>query len=475
MRASIDRDAGSFRDPDSWIFNAGDRILRRIPKDLVDLIGRPDVATFLKSEVTAGRLIESVAVSEQDAAKLGLEPAGDGGAYLSHPRLPFVSYPYEWSATMLADAARLTLDLQCGLLPLGVELKDATAFNVLFSQGRPVFVDWGSFRTPFRPDIWYALGQFQRMFLHPLLLKAARGSTPTQCFLSNLDGVPLSTVANELGSRRMWMSPSLWLDIALPYWVESRNRKRTTQSENDPALHRRPLAVRSDFQQSNLRRIRRMVDRLETKFIHAGEWQNYALDCHYDPAADESKRGVVSEFLRLAKPATVIDLGCNAGDYSTLAAKTGARVIAVDGDEGAIARLYARLKISPADINPVVINLGNPTPPMGWCNQERRGFLERGRSDLVMALALIHHLRVSCNWPIDHIVEFLSALTADSIVAEFVPREDPMFRAITRLRDEDFADWTLARWHASLLSKFDLVREIQLPASARTIALWRRR
>ena len=112
---------------------------------------------------------------------------------------------------------------------------------------------------------------------------------------------------------------------------------------------------------------------------------------------------------------------------------------------------------------------------MGWCNQERRGFLERGRSDLVMALALIHHLRVSCNWPIDHIVEFLSALAADWIAAEFVPREDPMFRAITRLRDEDFADWTLALWHASLLKKFDLVREIQLPASARTIALWRRR
>ena len=208
MRASIERDPGSFRDPDSWIFNAGDRILRRIPKDLVNLIGRPDVAKFLKAEVAAGRLIEGLALRNQDA----------------------------------------------------------TAFNILFSQGRPVFVDWGSFRTPFRPDIWYALGQFQRMFSHPLLLKAARGSTPAQCFLAHLDGVPLSTVANELGSRRMWMSPSLWLDIALPCWVESRNRRRPTQSENDPALHRRPLAVRSDFQQSNLRRIRRMIDRLETKF-----------------------------------------------------------------------------------------------------------------------------------------------------------------------------------------------------------------
>jgi SAM-dependent methyltransferase len=238
---------------------------------------------------------------------------------------------------------------------------------------------------------------------------------------------------------------------------------------------RPPAAVGTSFQIGNLRRIRRLVDRLESRFVHDGEWEAYAVDCHYDPAADGAKREAVRELLRLAQPASVLDLGCNSGNYSYLAAETGARVVAADGDEGAIARLYARLKAKPADINPVVINLGNPSPALGWGNVERSDFLGRGRSACVLALALIHHLRVAGNWPISHIVKFLSRLAVGHLLAEFVPREDPMFRSITRLRDEDYADWTVGAWHAELNREFELVREVALPASARTLSLWRRR
>ena len=471
----IERDPGSFRDPDSWILIDGDRILRRIPADLVGLLARPEVSTFLDAEISRGRLVPGTALPGQALATLGLGPVSGMESYLEHPRLPFVGYPHEWSATMLAEAARLTLDLQCGLLPLGVELKDATAFNVLFQQGAPVFVDWGSFRTAPRQDVWYALGQFQRMFLHPLLLRAVRGWTPSQCFLTHLDGIPLTTVTKELGRSRILASPTLWLDVLLPSWFEARSRGRAPEGPDRPAPRRPATPTGPGFQISNLRRIRRLVDRLERRFVHDGEWEDYAVSCHYDPAADAAKRAVVLEFLGMASAASVTDLGCNSGNYSYLAASTGAKVIAADGDEGAIARLHARLKREPADINPVVLNLANPSPALGWCNRERTSFLQRGRSVCVMALALIHHLRVSCNWPIDHIVDFLDALSDGWILAEFVPREDPMFKTITRMRDEDYSDWTIEAWDVSLSRRFVRVKEAKLPASPRTLALWRRR
>jgi hypothetical protein len=372
---------------------------------------------------------------------------------------------------MLADAARLTLDLQCGLLPLGVELKDATAFNILFNKGQPVFVDWGSFRKPFRSDGWYALGQFHRMFLYPVLLRAIRGWTPAQSFSGRLDGVPLATVLKEVGPWLGLLSPSLWLDVVLPSWLEAYYQKKP----NRGLKPREGIQLSPDIQIANLKRIRRLVDRLETRFRYDSVWRDYAVDCHYNPSAEVAKQRFVLEFLTQAAPRSVIDLGCNSGIYSKIASEIGAKVIAADGDEGAIARLYDQLRRSPADIHPVVVNLANPSPSVGWCNLECSAFLERGVADCALALALVHHLRVSSNWPIDHIVDFLSTLGRQHLIAEFVPREDPMFQAITWLRDEDCADWTLEAWRNSLQRSYMLVQEVKLPSSPRTLGLWRRR
>jgi hypothetical protein len=471
--ANVDsrRHSASFRDPDSWILQwGGNRILRRVPGGLLELLGQADVAAFLNREITGGRLVAGTPLSESDRESAGLE-SSDGGGFLVHPRLPFVTYPYEWSATMLADAARLTLDLQCGLLPLGVELKDATAFNILFNKGQPVFVDWGSFRKPFRSDGWYALGQFHRMFLYPVLLRAIRGWTPAQSFSGRLDGVPLATVVKELGPWLGLLSPSLWLDVVLPSWLEAYYHKKP----NRGLKLRAGTQLSPDIQISNLKRIRRLVDRLEARFLHDSVWRDYAVDCHYDPVAEAAKQKSVQEFLTQAAPRSVIDLGCNSGNYSKIASEIGAKVIAADGDEGAIARLYAQLRRAPADIHPVVVNLANPSPSAGWCNRECSAFLERGVADCALALALVHHLRVSSNWPIDQIVDFLGMLGGQHLIAEFVPRDDPMFQAITRLRDEDYADWTLEAWKTSLQRSFMLVREVKLPSSPRTLGLWRRR
>jgi hypothetical protein len=469
MISQSKRDLGSFRDPESWIFNSGDQIIRRIPDSLAELLARPEVASYLQCEISAGRLVAALRIPEAAAFDLGVDVSARG-QFLTHPRLPFVSYPYEWSGSMLADAARLTIDLQCGLLPLGLELKDATAFNVLFSRGAPIFVDWGSFRNQFRLDSWYALGQFHRMFLYPILLRATCGWTPAQSFSLNLDGVGLNTVIKEFSKIRLATSPTLWLDVLLPWLFEkyhNRNNKRI-------GLVKSTSKVDPNFLIANLRRLSRLIGRIEYRFSTSSNWSDYAIDCHYESSAEFAKEKVVEKLLRHAAPASVVDLGCNSGKYSRIAAGTGARVIAADGDEVAISRLHLSLRNRPADICPVVINFSNPSPALGWCNLERKAFIQRGSSDCAMALALVHHLRVACNWPISHIVEFLSQLGRKHIIVEFVPREDPMFQRITCLRDESYEDWNLDAWHLALSARFNLLTELKLPASSRTVGLWAR-
>jgi hypothetical protein len=470
MISQSKRDLGSFRDPESWIFNSGDQIIRRIPDSLAELLARPEVVSYLQCEISAGRLVAASRIPEAAAIDLGVDVSARG-QYLTHPRLAFVSYPYEWSASMLADAARLTLDLQCGLVPLGLELKDATAFNVLFSKGAPLFVDWGSFRNQFRLDSWYALGQFHRMFLYPILLRATRGWTPAQYFSVNLDGVGLDTVIRESNKIRLATSPTLWLDVLLPWLFEkyhNRNSKRISQIKSDAKID-------PSFHVANLRRLSRLISRLERRFSDSSTWGDYSINCHYESSAELVKENTVERFLQQAAPATVVDLGCNSGKYSRIAASIGARVIAADGDEGAISRLHSSLRDSPADICPVVIDFSNPSPALGWCNLERKAFIQRGSSDCAVALALVHHLRVACNWPISHIVEFLSQFGRKHIIVEFVPRDDPMFQKITRLRDESYEDWNLDAWHSALGARFNLLAEVKLPSSSRTVALWSRK
>jgi hypothetical protein len=470
MTNPSNRDPGSFRDPESWIFNSGDQIIRRIPQSLNKILERSDVISFLRAEVSKGRLVSSSNLSNLEAVAHGVEVSA-GDHYLSHPRLPFVSYPYEWSANMLVDAAQLTIELQCGLLSLGLELKDAAAFNVLFRNGGAVFVDWGSIRDQYRTDGWYALGQFHRMFLYPILLRATRGWTPAQCFFGNLDGIPLDTVIKEVGKFQLTTSPTLWLDVLLPCLIEKvHNAKPQEVGERKPAAK-----VDSNYLIANLRRLSRLINRLAQRFSYDSVWHDYAVECHYESAAESAKENIVADLLRQASPSTIIDLGCNSGKYSRIAAKSGANVIAADGDEGAISRLYASLREQPANIHPVVVNLSNPSPAIGWCNRERKSFIQRGSSDCAMALALVHHLRVACNWPISHIVEFLSQFGSKYIIAEFVPRNDPMFRKITHLRDESYEDWDLVRWNSSLSSRFNRITEVKLPASSRTISLWVRK
>lgn len=466
------RVAGSFRDPSGYVFHHGDRIFRALDATAAELLRGLDTQGHLARWVQEGLLVGTRFVTDVSLlAELNAAHPGFA-AFLEHDRIAPITYPYEWSLAMLADAGRLTLRLQGELLQLGLALKDATAYNIQFIRGRPVFIDVTSIEKPARLDLWFALGQFNRMFLYPLLLAKHAGWDLRSYFLSNLDGRSTLQVGQAFPFLKRWR-PDLILDIGLPFAFE-RKVKAGKVSAPKPAVAG-ATAMNSTVQAMTLRRLDRKIAALVESISPETVWGDYTQTCSYDSVAEASKKSLVREFLQTAGAATVLDIGCNTGDYSRIAAECGASVLATDFDIGAVEQMYRRLRREPADITPMVVDIANPSPGIGFMNAERPPFLERARPDCVLALAVIHHLLVGANLPMAAIRDLLATLARRHLVLEFVPTDDVMFRKLIEFRVNLFAHITLDHCLEVFSEKFTLVRRAPVANSPRTLLLLEKR
>ena len=460
-----ERVPGSFRDPSGYVFRRDDRIFRAVTAACHDLLrALADAGTLSRF---ADRLVETRFV-EDPALLSSLRAEHDGYShFLAHEPIDPITYPHEWSVSMLADAGLLTLDIQRALLAAGCSLKDASAYNVQFVQGRPRFIDVSSIECPERVDLWSALGQFGRMFLFPLLLCRYHGWDLRSYFVANLGGRSAQQILRGLGQFQRWR-PRFLLDVTLPELL------RRTAETRLPKGALRANHANARPQLLNLARLRRKIEKLAAGYRPSGVWHDYASTCHYTSTADEGKKALVSSALAKYKPARVVDLGCNTGDYSFLAAAHASHVIAVDADHDAIEQLYRRLRVHPANITPLAVDICNPSPGIGYMNTERASFFDRIRGDCVLALALIHHLRVAANLPLPAIRDLLYRLTTDLVVLEFVPRTDPMFERLIALRTDRLDDYDLNTCKKILLERFALVNEEPIPGSPRTLLTLRK-
>jgi SAM-dependent methyltransferase len=455
----------SFRDPAGAVYRLPGRILRSVHSPFVK-----DLEVFLASRAATqaaeeGRLVRSIRQP----------PSGCGDEIWEHQLIPFPSFPYEWPAEMLHAAASLTLDLAEVTLEEGFGLKDATPYNVLFHGSRPVFVDVLSFerRDPL-DSTWLAYGQFVRTFLLPLMANLHFGLPLEQLLTGQRDGIEPEAMYQWAGSWRKLRPPFLSL-VAIPRWLGA------TKSSASQVYRTKPAASpeQARFVLSGLlKQCRRQLCSLSPAPAKDSKWSGYlAHKSLYSGAQLEQKEAFVQETLDLVRPQTVLDVGSNEGRFSMLAARHGAAVVAIDSDPTVVGTLWRTARENSLDILPLVVDLTRPTPAVGWRNQECASFLERaqGGFDLVMMLAVVHHMLVTERIPLEDLLALADELSRGYVLIEFVAPPDEMFQRIVRGRDELYSHISPTWFEAAALSRFELVRSTRIDGLNRWLYLFRRR
>ncbi|HEX2142022.1 MAG TPA: SAM-dependent methyltransferase [Candidatus Limnocylindria bacterium] len=413
-----------------------------------------------RSLVDAGLLVDHEEAPVQDAAL-------PGAVAVIRPReLPLISYPYEWCFTQLREAALLTLELQRRALVAGMRLKDASAYNIQFDRGRPILIDTLSFERAEPGEPWPAYRQFCEHFLAPLALVAYRDPRCTLMLRDFIDGIPVD-LASTLLPVRTRLRPGLLAHIHVHAGAQRRAEAAEPTAEHRPARRMSKLG-----QEALLDNLRRAIEGL--RWQPHGHWVEYGTRTSYSDRGAESKREIVVRMLGQTDAQTVWDLGANVGTYSTIAAGSGRQVLAFDQDANAVEHHWRQLSADArASVLPLVLDLANPSPGLGWALQERRSIIDRGPGDMILALALVHHLAIGNNVPLQRVAALFASLGRRAIV-EFVPKEDPMTRHLLSSRRDVFPGYTVDGFRAAFGQHFRLVEEAPIEDSARTLFLLER-
>ncbi len=449
---------GSFRDPSGFLFRRSGVLYRQINSVYREHYDALMAGGLYEELASAGLMVRH--------DEIDVPPADPATAYkIIRPEpVPFISYPYEWCFGELKDAALATLRIQRMALDRGLTLKDASAYNIQFLRGRPVLIDTLSFEK-LRMKPWVAYRQFCQHFLAPLLLMARKDHRLGQLSRIFLDGVPLD-LASLLLPRTTRLRPG----IAMHIHLHAASQK-----------HYAAKAVAVKERSVSLVSLKGLTDSLErlvrkTEFrLTRTEWGNYYKETNYTDEAFEEKKRLVAEFLDMAKPGTVWDLGANTGVFSRLAGRRGIPTVAFDIDPVAVELNYREVvKEKETGVLPLVLDLANPSPAIGWANEERDSWLGRGPAGTALALALIHHLAISNNLPFGMIARTL-ARVCDRLIIEFVPKSDSQVRRLLQTREDVFPGYTREAFEKEFARHFVIERSAPVKGSERTLYLMKAR
>ncbi|GLR90138.1 class I SAM-dependent methyltransferase [Bradyrhizobium iriomotense] len=457
------RDPGSFRDPSGYIYSSGDRVFRAVNDEAYRNF------LLLKSSGAYDDLIEKgwiIAAETLSADAAANEPHDRPGDWhlLEHPRLPFVSYPYEWPFALLKRAALLHLDIHLRALDFDLTLSDASAYNIQFVGVRPVFIDIPSF-VPYRNgDYWTGQRQFVEQFVNPLLLRALFGISHNAWYRGALDGIPTSEIVALIGWPKRWLAPDVLTNITLPDLLQRRARRRS----DSPSREAKPLPKAA--LQMVLRRLRRWVAGLAPKDVGPTEWQQYE-DANTSYADDEEnrKQDFIGRFSLEHAPLRAWDVGCNTGRYSQSMLQNQTRsVVGLDADLNALESAVTRATDADLSFLPLFCDAANPSPGQGWAETERSGLTSRRDADAVIALAIVHHLAIGRNVPLPSVVEWLVALAPRGVI-EFVPKSDLMIQRMLRLRHDIFDRYDSGQFEQALSQNARIVQRLELTPGGRTL------
>ncbi len=466
-------ETGSFRDPSGCVLYFNGAVYRGVDTGTYALMAR------LESEGLLGKLADERLIVRTDCVAQECEMGRVLHAefphyprFLAHETVPHVSYPYEWSACMLADAAILHLDLQLRLIKHGYSLKDASAFNVAFIGSRPIFMDLPSIEIPRRLDVWVAYGQFCRMFVFPLLLHRQRGVDFKQSFQCDLNGPSVVLTRRILGWRGA-LRPAAFVDVFMQYMLHIGAERRSGRVA--PSTFNTGTAGRPRAQELNLMRLRSKLCTMAERSSATSSWSTYEQTKSYDPDGNEAKAKFVKEAWTEHRPLRVLDLGCNTGRYSEIATECDALVTAVDSDHDCIDMLYKRGRKTNSTILPLCVDITNPSPALGFRHCERKSFEERADYDGVMGLALIHHLLVAARIPLSAIRDMFAALTKKWLIVEYVDPKDTMFQHLLATRENLYTDLSAEKFEAVFNQQFAILKRQELLNGQRVLYLMRKK
>jgi ribosomal protein L11 methylase PrmA len=454
---------GSFRDPGGRIYWWGDRVLRTVMPSAAEDFDYAEASGLIAGLIERGMLIPQ---AHRPPGLLG--DLASGARYvLEHPRLDFISYPYEWPFPALKAAALLQLDLYLEALERNVVLSDATAYNIQFDGTRPLFIDRLSFCRYVDGQFWLGHRQFCEQFLNPLLLRSMFGIPHNAWYRGSPEGIGAAELSALLPLHRK----ASWR--VLTNVVMQGSLQKTRSSDAHRAVAGKLRFPKAAFVRL-LRGLRTWIESLQPADRRPTTWQDYARQNSYRDAEAEAKRNFVSRFVSDSRVRMVWDIGCNTGDYSVAALRAGARsVIGFDFDHGALDLAFDRARVERLAFLPLFLDVTNPAPDQGWSQRERKGLQARAGADGVLALALIHHVAISRNVPLADVIGWLTAIAPRGVI-EFIPKTDPMVVELLRLREDIFPDYNEEHFASCLQQRARIVATETVSATGRKLYAFER-
>jgi len=455
------RVSSSFRDPSGFLFTRGGVLYRQVNQSCAKAYDK-FISSGLYEELTQRGWL--VAHKEVD-----VNADNEAQAYriLQPDLVPFISYPYEWSFSQLKDAALLTLEINKLALGKGMILKDASAFNIQFVDGKPILIDTLSFDIYRKGSAWDGYRQFCQHFLAPLALASLVDVRFMQLSKNYIDGIPLDLASRLLPGKTRFGLSGLNIHIHMHARVQREYADKQTSQNNAALLTKETLL-------NMLKGLTQTVEKL-TWQPKGTEWGDYYSATNYSDDSLRLKGEVVGSFIDKAKPTKVWDLGANNGLFSREAAKRGIFTVASDIDPAAVEKNYLTIKAhDEKNLMPLVMDLTNPSPAIGWANQERDAFNARGPVDMLLALALIHHLAISNNLPLGSIADYFASI-ANWAVIEFVPKSDSQVKRLLATRKDIFDQYTEEGFEAAFTRVFKIAEKQPLAGSERTLYLLKKK
>lgn len=456
-------DSGSFRDRDGRVYRLDGRIVRGLSASALADFERLRSTQFYTRFLEQGRLVATNLLGSAEVESLPLPPdeRERWAGFLEHEPIAVITYPYEWTFGMLRDAALLQLELTEAAVRENMTLKDATPYNIQFRPGGPVFIDIPSFEALQPGAPWAGYRQFCQLFLFPLMLQAYKGIAFQPLLRGSIDGVDVQTAARLFGAR-----DRLRPGVLTHAWLQAKLDRRFASTSRDVRTELKSAGFNRELILANLRKLRRLLAKLSWDG-DGSEWGAYETFHNYSDSDHALKERFVDEAVAGSGANLVWDIGSNTGQFSRIAARHAGQVLAMDLDHFAVERLYRELREEKdCNILTLVQNVADPSPNWGWRNRERSDLGSRARPDLILCLALIHHVVISANIPLDEFVDWLAGLS-DGLVIEYVSRADDKVKALLRNKEDKYSDYHRERLEAALGRHYRIHRQLALESGNR--------